>query len=143
MEREIMTIHKSVNDKPKCGARGRWLYLEDSKHKATCKRCLGQMKRRENSNTVNRGWLMRRILEGKVLAKCNGVYTDDYAFDAAYNFQKTGWLKAKIEDNYSQRQGNFIYFRQDEFRGFGHAWRDANGDISLSFGYRSYTMRIQ
>lgn len=138
-----MTIHKNKNGKPKCGAWGRFLYLENATRQANCKRCLGQVKRRKNTNTVNRGWLMRRILEGKVMAKCNGIYTDDYAFDAAYDFQKTGWLKAKIEDDYSKRTGDFLYFRRDEFCGYGHAWRDANGDISLSFGYRSYTMRLQ
>lgn len=138
-----MTIHKNKNEKPKCGAWGRFLYLENETRQANCKRCLGQVKRRKNTNTVNRGWLMRRILEGKVMAKCNGIYTDDYAFDAAYDFQKTGWLKAKIEDDYSQRMGDFLFFRRDEFRGYGYAWRKPNGDISLSFGYRSYTMRLQ
>ena len=138
-----MIIHKNKNEKPKCGARGRFLYLENETRQANCKRCLGQVKRNKNTNTVNRGWLMRRILEGKVMAKCNGIYTDDYAFDAAYDFQKTGWLKAKIEDDYSQRKGKFLYFRRDEFRGYGHAWRQPDGDITLSFGYRSYTMRLQ
>ena len=139
-----MTIHKKVNNRPKCGTRGRWVLLEDGKkYQANCKRCLGQVKRRKDTNTVNRGWLLRRILEGKVIAKCNGVYTDDYAFDAAYNFQKTGWLPARIEDDYSQRQENHLYFRRDEFRGYGYAWRRPDGDITLSFGYCSYTMRIQ
>lgn len=139
-----MTIHKKVNNRPKCGARGRWVLLEDGeKYQANCKRCLGQVQRRKDTHTVNRGWLLRRILEGKVIAKCDGVYTDDYAFDAAYNFQKTGWLPARIEDDYGQRQENYLYFRRDEFRGYGYAWRRPDGDITLSFGYRSYTMRIQ
>lgn len=138
-----MTIHQNKNGQPKCGARGRFLYLENADRKATCKRCLGQVKRRKNTNTVNRGWLKRRILEGKVMAKCNGVYTDDYAFDAAYDFQKTSWLKAKIEDDYSRRQADdCIYFRSDDFRGYGYAWRDESGDMHLSFGYRSYTLRL-
>ena len=138
-----MTIHQSKDGQPKCGARGRFLFADKDRQKVTCKRCLGQVKRRKDTNTVNRGWLKRRILEGKVLAKCNGVYTDDYAFDAAYNFQKTGWLKAKIEDDYSQRRAeNCLYFRHDDFRGYGYAWREANGDMHLSFGYKSYTLRL-
>ena len=139
-----MTVHKNKNEKPKCGARGRFLYLESETRQANCKRCLGQVKRNKNTNTVNRGWLMRRILEGKVMAKCDGSYTDDYAFDAAYNFRETGWLKAKIEDDYSKRKGKFLYFRHDDFRGYGHAWRRPNGNIILSFGnYSSYTLRVQ
>lgn len=35
---------------------------------------------------VNRGWLLRRALEGKLWLKCNFSLTDDYAFDNAYNF---------------------------------------------------------
>lgn len=139
-----MRIHQDKNGRPKCGAQGRFLYLENETRQANCKRCLGQVKRNKNTNTVNRGWLMRRILEGKVIAKCDGIYTDDYVFDVAYDFQKTGWLKAKIVDDYSQRKGNFIYFRRDDFRGYGYAWREANGNIILSFGnYSSYTMRVK
>lgn len=139
-----MRIHQNKNGRPKCGAWGRFLYLENETRQANCKRCLGQVKRSKDTNTVNRGWLMRRILEGKVMAKCDGIYTDDYAFDAAYDFQKTGWLKAKIEDDYRKRKGNFLYFRHDDFRGYGHAWRESDGNIILSFGnYKSYTLRLQ
>lgn len=78
------------------------------------------------------------------MARCDGIYTDDYAFDAAYNYRKTGWLKARIEDDYSKRKGKFLYFRHDDFRGYSHAWRRPNGNIILSFGnYSSYTLRVQ
>lgn len=139
-----MTVHMQLNSRPKCGARGRFLRLEEDGRPATCKRCLGTVRRRTHTNTVNRGWLKRRILEGSVEAKCDGVYTDDYAFDAATDFQRTGWLRARIEDDYSKRQydGGEIYFTNSDFRGHGHAWRDANGHISLSFGYKSYTLRL-
>ncbi len=138
-----MTIHKRVQDGPKCGTVGRWVYLESDQHKANCKRCLGQVKRRKHTNTVNRGWLKRRILEGKVIAKCDSYFTDDYAFDAAYNYQKTDWLPARIEDNYGQRDGAYLYFNESDFRGHGYAWKRENGDIALSFGFSSYTLRVQ
>ncbi|MCB9423184.1 MAG: hypothetical protein H6667_25525 [Ardenticatenaceae bacterium] len=139
-----MIVHVNTNGRPKCGTQGHFIYLEKAGRKANCKRCLGQVRRRKNSNTVNRGWLKRRILEGKVLAKCDGVYTDDYAFDAAYNFQKTGWLKARIEDDNNRRvhNGQYLYFRSSDFRGYGYAWRRVNDEICLSFGYCSYTLRV-
>lgn len=45
-------------------------------------------------NTVNRGWLKRQIQSGNVIAKCNYHYTDDYAWDAAVDYQRTDWLPA-------------------------------------------------
>ncbi|MCA9875303.1 MAG: hypothetical protein KC441_16645 [Anaerolineales bacterium] len=139
-----MTVHQSKNGKPKCGAWGRFLYLETAERPANCRRCLGQVKRRPNRNTVNRGWLKRQILAGRVIAKCNYYHTDDYAFDAAVNFRQSGWLKARIEDDYGQRahNGECLYFTNSDFRGYGHAWREANDDIVLSFGFRSYTLRL-
>lgn len=44
--------------------------------------------------TKNRGALLRKAKQGKLYAKCIGHYTDDYAFDAAYNFG--------IMDNYAK-----------------------------------------
>ena len=46
--------------------------------------------------TVNRGWLRKQVEAGKVAIKCNYHYTDDYAFDAAVNFQQTDWMPARI-----------------------------------------------
>ncbi len=139
-----MTIHKNKNGKAKCGAWSRFLFLEDDSHPANCKRCLGQVQRRQHTDTVNRGWLKRRILEGKVMAKCNYYYTDDYAFDAAYNYQQTDWLKARIEDDYDKRihNGQCLYFRSSDFCGYGWASRQENGDISLGFGFCSYSLRV-
>lgn len=140
-----MRVHKTISGRPKCGARGRFIRLEDPGRPATCKRCLGEVRPRRKTNTVNRGWLKRRILEGRVEARCDGVYTDDYLFDAAHDFQRTGWLAARIEDDRSKRRygSGAIYFDSSDFRDFGHAWRDENGHIILSFGYRSYTLRLR
>ncbi len=44
--------------------------------------------------SVNRGWLKRQCEAGKLWLKCEMRLTDDYAFDAAYNFGKM--------DNYKQ-----------------------------------------
>ena len=44
--------------------------------------------------TYNRGRLKREIQKGLWLVKCDGKYTDDYAFDAANNYGKTGYVPA-------------------------------------------------
>lgn len=38
------------------------------------------------TRTVNRGWLKRQALKGKLWLKCAYHYTDDYKGDAANNF---------------------------------------------------------
>lgn len=54
----------------------------------------------KQSNTVNRGWLKKQIAAGNIEIKTDMILTDDYAFDAAYENQKSGWKKADIS-NYS------------------------------------------
>ena len=39
--------------------------------------------------TVNRGKLKRLAEQGKLLARCNYCYTDDYAWDNANDFGRT------------------------------------------------------
>jgi hypothetical protein len=55
-------------------------------------------------NTINKTWFKNRLKEGKLLVKCCGRYTDDYAFDASNNFGKTdGFVVAtakKFDDWY-------------------------------------------
>lgn len=48
--------------------------------------------------TVNRLWLKKQIIAGNIEIKRTQILTDDYAFDAAYNFQKSDWKLANIED---------------------------------------------
>lgn len=45
-------------------------------------------------NTYNRGKLKREVAAGKWLVKCDGTYTDDYAFDASVNFGITDFAPA-------------------------------------------------
>jgi len=47
-------------------------------------------------NTYNRGRLRREIEKGLFQVKCDGQYTDDYAFDAAYNYRKSDFMDAKV-----------------------------------------------
>jgi len=48
--------------------------------------------------TIRRDWLKKQIEKGNVEAKCNYIMTDDYAFDDAYNCQRTGWKPARISN---------------------------------------------
>ena len=69
--------------------------------------------------TIKRNWLKKQIELGNIEIKCTGVYTDDYAFDSAYNYQKSDWKKADIK-NYSDQ--DFKYKS-------GYAYIDENGLI--------------
>jgi hypothetical protein len=65
---------------------------------------------------VNRGWLKKQIEKGNIEIKCEQVLTDDYAFDAAFNFQKSDWVKADIK-NFNDQDFKFktgrAYWSQD------------------------------
>jgi len=52
----------------------------------------------KTSGTVNRGWLKKQIAAGNVEIKTDIILTDDYAFDASSNCQKSEWRKADISD---------------------------------------------
>lgn len=47
---------------------------------------------------IRRDWIKRQIEKGNILIKTDMILTDDYAFDAAYNCQKSDWREAKIEN---------------------------------------------
>lgn len=83
---------------------------------------------------VNRGWLKKQIEKGNVEIKCDMVLTDDYAFDAAFNCQKSEWAKADIKN-----------FNDQDFKyKSGRAYWNADGKtiswIMLCNHY--YTVRI-
>lgn len=56
------------------------------------------MKQVAASRTVNRGWLKKQIADGNIEIKTDMILTDDYAFDASCNNQKSEWKKANIKD---------------------------------------------
>lgn len=45
------------------------------------------------SVTINRTWFKNMLQAGKLLVKCDGKYTDDYAYDAADNFGRENFYK--------------------------------------------------
>ena len=61
-----------------------------------------------------RDWLKRRIEAGLMEARCKYHYTDDYAFDNAYNFGITDWLPARIKDD--EHKTGFINFSESDFK---------------------------
>jgi hypothetical protein len=91
------------------------------------------------TNTVRRDVLRRMIEAGKMEAKVNYRYSDDYAFDNATNFGKTEWLPATVSDQ--RKYFNGIAFAASDFRGYGSAWKEKDGSITLYFGYLSYSIR--
>jgi hypothetical protein len=100
----------------------------------------------KNPNTINRGWLRRRIEAGEVEAKCDYQYSDDYAWDAATDFRKTDWMPARVRPDgelYSAAPSGFTTFDPSDFRGFGSCWKEPDGTMKLFFGYRSHSLRLK
>ena len=86
------------------------------------------------SKTVNRGWLKKQIEKGNVEIKCDMILTDDYAFDAAYKYQKEeSWRKALAAD-----------FKEQDFKyKSGRAYWNENGTISWTMLCNHYyTVRL-
>jgi len=99
--------------------------------------------------TMRRDTLKKKVEAGKMEAKCNHHYTDDYAYDNAVNFGETDWMPAHImHPTYKEvtlQNGNKMTVRDDEDRkaGFfnlmncdftgngGHAWLAEDGTICL------------
>ncbi len=99
--------------------------------------------------TVNRGKLKRLAEQGKLLARCNYCYTDDYAWDNANNFGRTKqylpvYVIQKGESRWNVPEG---YIGIDEYyfrcKG-GHAWEEKDGTITL-YPYQnlSYSLKIK
>jgi len=131
------------------------------------------------SNTYNRGTLKKEIIKGEWLVRRKYRYTDDYAWDSASDFGKTGFMEAKYfpdfwlwleekglveefnsrlnevkqwEDRDSVRreytnkyaeEKNVVevkgmVFDQNNFKNYGHAWKEVDGSVVLYFGYTSF-----
>lgn len=93
--------------------------------------------------TINRGWLKRQVLQGKVEAMRKFRYTDDYAYDAQTNYGKTEWIPARISTNWEDRKDGYMNFDEYDFRAKGSsAWLEENGNITLYEGFQSFELRI-
>lgn len=66
--------------------------------------------------TIRRDKLKRDIEKGLYVAKCDGRYTDDYAWDAANNYGKTDFAPAILVESIEYRsevtQFPLYYFRE-------------------------------
>jgi hypothetical protein len=92
--------------------------------------------------TVNRGWLRRRIEAGEMEARCDYWHTDDYLRDAENDNGKTGWLTPRVHTPGAPHYvEGYITFWPSEFSGYGRAWRESCGTITLYFGSRCYSLR--
>lgn len=82
---------------------------------------------------INRGWLKRRIQEGCVIAKTRYRYTDDYAWDAAVDFQKHNEYTPVLLAVTSNHPQGVMTFQEEDFRGRGGmCWYD-NEDGTIHF----------
>ncbi len=81
---------------------------------------------KSNKIVVNRQKLFLDFVKGEIEIKINGVYTDDYAFDSAYNYQKTNYM---IPDD------KMDYFPEITR---GHIYTQDNINYSCSFASFKY-----
>ena len=95
--------------------------------------------------TVNRGWLKRQVLAGKVEAICAYHMTDDYKRDAANNFGKTTiFVPCRIRSGSDFIEGVMNFYESDFSSKSGAAWMNKDGTISLSVhSNRAYDLRIK
>ena len=96
-------------------------------------------------NIANRGHLKRLIAKGLIEARCKYHYTDDYGFDAAYNFGETDWspayLKSEIADD---QQINGIIFDDSGFSGScGRLWKNKENYSFYIHSNLSYEIRFK
>lgn len=116
------------------------------------------MLKASKNGAVRRDALLRRVKAGRILAKCDGRYTDDYLFDASVDFGKSGWLKSRVkswivdrpatEDSPERGHYDFvegqINFWEGSFKGKGgHAWIDHGQVVHLHVHSNlSYTLYV-
>lgn len=97
-----------------------------------------------SAKRINRKKLKEAIMSGLYEAKCDGRYTDDYAFDAAYNFGKTDFKPARV-GNFEE---GYTSFREEFFRPMKEygatLYENKDGTISLDVHSNlSYTLRLK
>lgn len=98
-----------------------------------------------NTNTVNRGWLKRQVLAGKMEIRCTGRYTDDYAGDAYSNFGRTSWVPVAIvnSDGHYVKDGVYGVYESMFTGSSGRAWRNSDGTIALVVAGDYYDFRVK
>ncbi len=92
----------------------------------------------------NRGHLKRLISKGLIEVKCKYHYTDDYAYDSAYNFGKTDWMPAVL-NNDNKFDENSISFNDWDFTSCGYLSK-IKEDGTYSFAIHSnlvYSVRFK
>lgn len=102
--------------------------------------------------TINRGWLKRQVAKGLVEARCEGHYTDDYAWDAANNFGRTEeFLPAEIEERrvpggpvVARKEGVLFFDPEDFSCDTGRCYAEDDGKIRFYIHSNlSYVLRIR
>ena len=79
------------------------------------------------TGSINRLWFKNRLKAGKLLARCRGKYTDDYAWDASVNFGKEEEFTPATTEKFD-----------DWFIDVSDIKGDKNGIIDLVFAHCQY-----
>jgi len=81
----------------------------------------------QTNGTINRTWFKNQMRKGNLLVKCTGKYSDDYAFDAAYNFMK--------DDTFEDCKTDYF---NDWYMSRIHIYGNKAGIINVSFASCQY-----
>ena len=93
---------------------------------------------------ANRGHLKRLIKKGMIEVRCDHHFTDDYAFDKAYNYGKTGWMDAVLCDTMQNIDGKIVFTDWDLKTKSGALWTNDNKIYNLSIHSNlTYSVRIK
>jgi len=96
--------------------------------------------------TISRKALAKHVAAGLMEAKCEGHYTDDYAYDNANNFGVSDWKQAAVSDERKATPGVLTFQTQDFSSSYrtGYARVLENGTIRFAIHSNlSYLLRVK
>lgn len=97
--------------------------------------------------TVRRSAVLKLLKQGKLEAKCNYHYTDDYVFDNAVDFKRTDWMPCRLRAERTDTPQGYISFDEDDFSSsYSTGGTRLNEDGTISFSIHSnlnYTLRVK
>lgn len=99
------------------------------------------------TGSINRGQLKKLVAAGVMLAKCDYIMTDDYAWDASIDCGRTGWLEASLQDRHGARiDGTLAFTAWDFATSCGCAYLDQKDPTLVHLiihGNESHTFKMK
>lgn len=92
---------------------------------------------------VRRDVLKKKVEAGLMEAKCEYHMTDDYLLDNANGFGKTGWIPARLQQNFDDFVTDQMNLKAHDFKSkVGTAYKNSDGTITfIVHSNLAYTLR--